>query len=176
MNCWNWLLELRPEYETIILNKLSNAWAWTIDEKKGLFHHFENEEDSSQNSKNSFFMNEENTEEEDEEYKIKIKQIILEAEAHRIWIQFLSERLNSTYKNQQLAQSYQKMFLKGVSQPLKLNTLPQTIGTRFQLLTLCLDFINGPFIKDFSTKGNHLHFLFFVFHFTRPKFIHLFFL
>lgn len=36
--CWSWLIAARPDLELQFLSVMYDAWCWTVDQRKGLFH------------------------------------------------------------------------------------------------------------------------------------------
>ena len=130
---WAWLLpaleRLSAEY---LMSQIWLAWSWTIENRMGLFSDSPRPQSPLAGPSVATVNSNSNGEEADEEKRAKD-----DCAPHRIWLQFLSERLTVSQNSENgQVKILLKMLYKACADPGKLSVLAESFGTRFRMLLL----------------------------------------
>ncbi|EGC30157.1 hypothetical protein DICPUDRAFT_158137 [Dictyostelium purpureum] len=176
IGCWKWLLTERPDLTKFIMTSISDIWAWTVNQRIGLFANNEREPsplaisgqqqsmDQQQvteilSDKHDINIEEQQHFENDKNKYIrqfKPPQSIDKTSdiPHKIWLDFLEERYSvAKYGSQDQMDIIIGILQKSIMDPDGLSVSPKSLGSRFKLLLLCTKLLQGDHIHDpFSAR------------------------
>lgn len=137
-SAWAWLLpalgRLSAEY---LMSQIWLAWSWTIDNRMGLFS--DSPRPLSPLSVKQASIGVSESESEEERAAAAKKRAKDDCAPHRIWLQFLSERLTVSQNSENgQVKILLKMLYKACADPGKLSVLSESFGTRFRMLLLAI--------------------------------------
>lgn len=145
-SAWSWLLpSLSRTLVEYLLSQMRLAWAWTIECRLGLFTDSKRPPNPltvappSPASESTPLAEADRSEEDKKKEQEKRKD---DCTPHRIWLDFLSERLIASENVESLQiDIIFEMVSRAVSEPDRLSVLCESFGTRFKLLLLALECI-----------------------------------
>eukprot|EP01133_Synstelium_polycarpum_P009767 gene9767-11405_t len=139
VSSWKWLLAERPDLTTFIMTSIGDIWAWTVNQRIGLFSN--TERDASPLAISATTSSEPRDAPTPQERHNHVP--------HRIMIEFLEERFSVVrYSSSEQISILAGMLQKAIADPMMLSVAPRSLGTRFMLLLLCMRFIQGDHIPD----------------------------
>ena len=135
---WAWLLpalgRLSAEY---LMSQIWLAWSWTIDSRMGLFSDSPRPLSPLSVKQTATTGGSGAEESEEERAAAERKRQKDDCAPHRIWLQFLSERLTVSQNSENgQVKILLKMLYKACADPGKLSVLAESFGTRFRMLLL----------------------------------------
>lgn len=141
IECWSWIASAKPEIEFLVVEEMINAWQMTVDLKTGMFIDAMQDPDPLA-----------------PEEKDVLKPRPPDTDAHRIWINYLQERLDTAkYNNDLEIELFFNLMHKSLAFSIEnrdscINRHVSVVGLRFKFLLMGLSLLQCGCLPNTTSK------------------------